>query len=183
MYLIGGKKIDPRRPYVAPDGVRYPHLLDAKTRTVLGVIEVADPVRPDSLFYTATENEDGSLSVTPKSMADARMVVLARINELRDSACAANVMAHGRPWQVDPRSRDLLNDAITRALAGRPLPPVWRDADNEDMSIEDIEDLLAITDTLAANVQNAYMTSWARKASLENCQTVEAVAEFYRGLA
>ncbi len=92
--------------------------------------------------------------------------VIAEIERARDAACTAPVTAHGRTWQADQRSQALLGQAITLASAGLPLPAVWRDADNRDMPITSLGDLLAIAGAIAAQVQAAYAASWEAKAAL-----------------
>lgn len=40
---------------------------DPETLVSLGITKVADPQRPDPVFYTYTENPDGSLNIVSKS--------------------------------------------------------------------------------------------------------------------
>ena len=91
---------------------------------------------------------------------------IAQIERERDASCVANVIANGRTWQADQRSQALLGQAITLAGAGLPLPTVWRDADNQDIPVASLADLLAIAGAIADHVQAAYSASWAAKASL-----------------
>lgn len=129
-----------------------------------------DPA-PDAVPATQQEIRDYELS---RSRANK----LAQITRDRDAACVANITAHGRPWQADTKSQTLLGQAITLASAGLPLPAVWRDADNNDMQVLSLYDLLAIAGAIAAQVQAAYATSWARKAAVEaaiDVAQVEAV--------
>ena len=111
----------------------------------------------------------------PDPLAGAKAAAKATIEVERDADCARSVTAHGRLWQADEHSQALLNSAITLAQAGLPLPPVWRDADNDDMPISNLSDLLAIAGAIAQQVQIAYATSWARKAAVDSAKSVEAV--------
>ncbi len=104
-----------------------------------------------------------------------KAVKLAQIERDRDAACEANIAAHGRIWQADARSQALLGQAITLAGAGLPLPDVWRDASNNDMTITSLTDMLAIAGAIAIQTQAAYAESWARKAALELAQTTTEV--------
>jgi len=92
---------------------------------------------------------------------------LTTIERERDATCITSVTALGRAWQADARSQQLLNAAITLAQAGLPLPTVWRDADNSDLPVTGLADLLAIAGAIAAQVQAAYAASWAAKAALD----------------
>lgn len=98
-----------------------------------------------------------------------------RINRERDALAALPVTAHGRTWQADNSSRELLGQAITLAQSGLPLPPVWRDSDNNDMVIASLADLLEIAGAIAAQVQIAYTTGWSRKAAVDAATTVADV--------
>lgn len=98
-----------------------------------------------------------------------------QIEEDRDAQCVADVAALGHTWQADKRSQELLAQAITLAQAGLPLPPVWRAANNADVPITSIADLLAISGAIAQQVQTAYTTSWARKAAVDAATTIEEV--------
>jgi len=65
MFLLNGKKIS-IDSQVTVDGTTWPNLRDPYIRMALGVIEVPDPEYPDPELYYWTENEDGSLVITPK---------------------------------------------------------------------------------------------------------------------
>jgi len=99
------------------------------------------------------------------------------IESARDAACVVNVTAHDRTWQADGRSQGLLGDAITLAQAGVPLPPVWRDADNNDMAITDIAQLVAIAGAIAQQTQTAYAVSWQLKAQVKKAGDIEQLAQ------
>ena len=85
------------------------------------------------------------------------------INSWRDVELRKEVFAHGRYWQADRRSRELLSDAITLAGVGVPLPPVWRDATNQNMTVTSIADLVTIASAIAVNTQSVYQRSWDLK--------------------
>jgi len=98
-----------------------------------------------------------------------------QIEAERDAACEQPVTALGRTWDADKRSQELLASAITLAQAGAPLPTVWRDHDNDNMPVTSIADLLAISGAIAAQVQQAYATSWMRKAAVDAATTIDEV--------
>lgn len=139
-------------------------------RNVTGATEV--PKRPDP-FY---EWVDGAwVENAGDKIASERAGKLRNIEADRDAACVANVSAHGRMWQADTKSQALLGQAITLASAGLPLPSVWRDADNLDMPVATLADLLVIAGAIAAQVQTSYSASWLRKAVVEAATTVEEI--------
>lgn len=121
--------------------------------------------------YTIT----GGALVVSADMDYAKRVKLAEIESARDAACCVNVTALGRTWQADKRSQELLGQAIALAGAGLPLPSVWRDADNGDMTVTALADLLAIAGAMATQTQAAYAASWARKAVVAAATTLDEV--------
>lgn len=118
---------------------------------------------------------NGVFTPPPKSLADAIAEKLRQIEHDRDAACIASVGAHARTWQADKTSQELLGQAITLASAGLPLPAEWRDADNNNMAITTIGDLLVIAGAIAYQAQAAYATSWMRKAAVDAATTAEEV--------
>ena len=108
-------------------------------------------------------------------LAAAKIAKVAQIERDRDAQRYANVTAHGRVWQADKISQDLLGDVINLASNGLPLPPAWRDADNSNMAITALPELLAIAGAMAAQTQTAYGVSWLRKAAVDAAVTVEDV--------
>ena len=121
----------------------------------------------------------------PQSELDAAMGAVAlekakaekrkAINKARDAACISDVIAHGRTWQADKVSRELLSDAINLSQAGLPLPTEWRDKSNVNMPVSSLADLLGIAGAMAAQVQTTYQRSWLRKAQIEAATTAEEV--------
>jgi hypothetical protein len=108
-------------------------------------------------------------------LAAAKAQKKARIEAERDVQCEQPVQALGRTWDADKRSQELLASAITIAQAGGPLPPAWRDHDNDNMPVTSIADLLAIAGAIATQTQTAYAQSWARKAAVDAAQALEDV--------
>ena len=108
-------------------------------------------------------------------LAEVKAAKKRQIEAERDAACEQPVTALGRTWDADKRSQELLNGAIALAQAGGPIPAVWRDHDNNDMSIANLSDLLAIAGAIAQQVQQAYAASWARKAAVDAATTIEGV--------
>jgi len=119
---------------------------------------------------------EAQLDPHPDAMlAEAKAAKKRQIEAERDAACEQPVTALGRTWDADKRSQELLSSAITIAQAGGPLPAVWRDAENNDMPVTSLADLLAISGAIAKQVQTAYATSWARKAAVDAATTIDKV--------
>lgn len=157
------------------------------------VWRVPTDYRPDGIFYSvqpigqpieipACAGSDaeylGQLDLDPHPdamLAEAKDAKKIQIEAERDAKVVQDVFVHGRRWQADKRSQELLASVITIASAGCPLPSVWRDADNNDMPITDISQLLAIAGAIAAQTQAAYAESWARKAAVDAATTIDEV--------
>jgi len=108
-------------------------------------------------------------------LAAAKTEKKARIEVERDAKCEQPVKALERTWDADKRSQELLASAITIAQAGGPLPPEWRDHDNDNMPVTSIADLLAIAGAIATQTQTAYAQSWVRKEAVDAAQTLDEV--------
>lgn len=131
---------------------------------------------PDNaVAYTWTHAAGTFSPPPPPSLESIKAAKLKRITADRDAACFADVQAFGRPWQADSRSQQMLASAILLAQAGVYTPTVWRDANNADMAIINVGQLVAIAGAMAAQTQAAYAASWARKAALEAATTIEEV--------
>ena len=138
---------------------------------ITGATEV--PPRPSQ--YHTWVNDSWELTDTSGQLSHARTRKLNDITKDRDAECVANVSVHDRQWQSDQKSQALLGQAITLATAGLPLPSVWRDADNNDMAITSLSDLLLIAGEIATQTEAAYARSWDRKLQLQNAATIEAI--------
>jgi len=105
------------------------------------------------------------------TLADAKVGVTADIVTARDVARFANVDATiggiSHSWQADASSLALLNGAVSLAQAGGALPPVWRTADNINVTIATLADLVAIADAISTQTNNAYAKSWTLKGQID----------------
>lgn len=108
-------------------------------------------------------------------LAEIKAVKKRQIEAERDAEAFAPCQALGRTWDADARSREMLAAAITLAQAGGPLPPVWRDHDNDNMPVSGLADLLAIAAAMAQQTQVAYARSWQRKAAVDAATTLDEV--------
>jgi hypothetical protein len=174
------------------DDVQHPLPQLDKPATV-EVWRVPTEYRPSGIFISVAPNGEpqelpacnladceylGSARLDPHPqalLAAAKAEKKARIEAERDAQCEQPVQALGRTWDADKRSQELLASAITIAQAGGPLPPAWRDHDNDNMPVTSINDLLAIAGAIAEQVQTAYAKSWARKSAVDAAQTLEEV--------
>ena len=140
-----------------------------KTITVVNIQTGAIETRP------MTPDEITSTTPPPKPIAEIRTEKLAHLEASRNLEVVKPVTALGATWQADSRSQDLLSSAITLASAGLPLPTVWRDLNNVNLTITNISQLLAIAGAMATQTQAAYARSWQKKAEVEAASTPSAV--------
>ena len=80
MLILNGKKVALDSP-ITINEVQYPNLRDPSIRTLLGVVEVPDPVMPDLRYNYVSENEDGSLTVTPKPQEQIDQMLQSELNQ------------------------------------------------------------------------------------------------------
>lgn len=130
MYLLNNIKINIYDWITGPDGAQYPprHFLDQVARETAGVVEAVDPVWPDPELFHASENPDGSLTITPLTES-----------EIADRAAAAAARAAARVPQEVTRfqARAALHGAgllePIEAMMADPQTPMltklaWQDA-------------------------------------------------------
>lgn len=94
MYLHNGLKFDINISRTLGD-VQYPRgwFLDADNRAALGIVEVPDPVWPDPDLYTASQNPDGSLTITARTAEDLAARAAAAADQARQAAINQAVVA------------------------------------------------------------------------------------------
>ena len=118
MLRINGKKINPGMQLkisTGPKATDYiilpPGHLRPSNYAQYGVIEVADPVRPDDRYFIVTDNDDGTYSSVPRPALSLRPQKLTEIN----AACAAAITAGftssalGAPHTYQSQLEDQLN--------------------------------------------------------------------------
>jgi len=72
-YTPTNKTIRPGMAWTDQDGTRHPaswHTWSAEEKAAHNIVEVADPVVPDSRLYTWAQNPDGSITSAPKDIND-----------------------------------------------------------------------------------------------------------------
>jgi len=120
MYIRNGKKIDIYQNAVGPDGTQYPNLLTPEWRDALGVVEVADSVKPDPRTHTYTENLDGSLTVTERPLAEVksdRLTAIRREARTRIEAKYPSWYQNNVALGIYPQSfGDTMKDAIASVI-------------------------------------------------------------------
>lgn len=132
---------------------------------------LADRSKYTIVEYGISPPVDSFTIEPPKTLNELKIDKKRQIEIDRDVANIQDVVALGTTWQADARSQLLLSSAITLATAGLPLPTAWRDALNNDVTITDITQLLAIAGAMAVQTQTAYHTSWSRKLAVDNALT------------
>lgn len=113
------------------------------------------------------------IEINPSNLTRAKVKKKNEINSERSRRCTMNVTALGHIWQADLTSQELLNKALGLAVAGAPLPTVWRDIYNNDLPITGIGQLVAIAGAMGLQTQEAYARSWILKSQIEAALTVE----------
>ena len=120
-----------------------------------------------------------SITYTPKTdtenLTSVKNKRLYQITHDRNTSISQPVIVHGRPWQADAESQRNLANEILTTQAGVPMSPIWRDADNNNMVLTDIQQLVDIAAAFKVQTLTAYLTSWTRKEAVEAATTVEDV--------
>ena len=113
MFLLNNIKVNQDIQRTIGD-VQYPAgwFSNADERAKVGMIEVADPVRPDDNLFVVVENPDGSYTATPRSDDD-----IAAYQANKDAQQAAGVRAN--------RSRKLADSDWTQVADSPVDKAVW----------------------------------------------------------
>lgn len=104
-----------------------------------------------------------------------------KINSDRTSQCtepvAVTVNGTSYNWQADERSQQLILASITLAVVGVVAPPpIWRTADNIDVSVT-LTDLQNIARAMFMQTNQAFAKSWLLKSMVEQATSVPEVEQ------
>ena len=80
MFQYQGKKINIDQQLTVGD-TTYPSLRDPAVREMLGITEVPDPIYPDPDLFYWSQNEDGTLNITPKSDEQIAQQTQSKLNQ------------------------------------------------------------------------------------------------------
>ena len=73
MFLLDGKRLTPGVAFTHGD-IQYPAnwltFASPEEREAIGIVEIAESVRPNDEFYWVTDNNDGTYTSTPKLLDD-----------------------------------------------------------------------------------------------------------------
>ncbi len=97
MFLLNDKRINPHAAHTTAEGVTYANLLDPAVRSLLGVVEVAEPTPPEDYSdetYFKTEQDDAPYVVfTKKPDEMIEQVRRAKLQAQIDALDGGNPMA------------------------------------------------------------------------------------------
>lgn len=113
------------------------------------------------------------IEISHDGLVRAKRLKVDWVHQERNKRMVANVIVFGRPWQADLISQDLLSRALVNAIAGAPLPVTWRDGDNKEMPITNLDQLAAISGAIGQQTEAVYRRSWALKAEIDAASTTE----------
>lgn len=137
MYLYKGKKVSVES-VIEHNGAFY-SVRNQGDREVLGITEVPDPVYPDPDLFFWTENEDGSLNITPKTEEQVAQVMLTRAKQERSATVArlSVTTQAGHTYDADKDSQIMMGAYLAAMDPGDIIP--WVLADNTIVQIDKAE--------------------------------------------
>jgi len=91
----------------------------------------------------------------------------------RDIEAYKAVYTLDRNWDTNEASQTALISAINLAKLGLALPPYWRDADNDNMPITDISQLITILNSISSQIETAHINYWNKLKLVEEATTSE----------
>jgi hypothetical protein len=176
LYLLNGKRINIDAPVTLND-VQYPNLRDPAWRVQLGVIEVPDPVYPNPDLYFWTENEDGTLTVTPKELSSIVSTLYDRIKDHRDNLMKTGGAKVGTKWYHSDTHSKVQQLSLVTLGAGLPAGIEWKTMDG---TFEPMTQTLAVNifQAQVAQEQAIFQAAESHKENLLALQTVEQIAAY-----
>ncbi len=130
-----------------------------------------EPVPPE-----ATEIE---YVVSDLPLEQAKAVCKAEVDVLKFQKIQVPVVYNGNNYDSDPTSLSNLTATVAIINAGSTLPPgfTWRDADNNDVSL-DAAGVIALADVMFNRVNDCYNASWTHKNAINALTTTADVAAY-----
>lgn len=196
MYLYKGKRINPAAPLVtelplppdAPEGTQ-PDFVQRPAGWVtsatpeeledVGVVQAADPVRPDDTFYYVSENEDGSFSAVTKPIEMLRATIWNRIKDARKAHLDSGFTFAAMHIDSDEASRALVVGAVLSAQialltegTSTSWSKNWTMADNT-VAVLSASDMVAIGRALDQHVQSVYDRGVELRNAVNSATTLE----------
>lgn len=157
------------------DGVQFPRGFfgDAQARDAYEITEAPDPVYPDGRFYTALQNPDGSLTVTPRDVDEVKTFLKSAVAEKRlDVETAGVAIADGIRIGTDKTDQASVTGAMMTLQLGFVTVIDWKGA-NGWVSVT-LEQLTPIAQAVASHVQACFT---AEKAKCDEIDAATTIAE------
>ncbi len=173
IYQLDGRRIDLNSPATVGD-VTYPHLRDNWQELGVVLTEVED--YPDPLWYTWSENLDGTLNVKPKSLAECKEFRYKQIAAERYRREVSGVVLNGALIATDRESQSKVASATLAAMRNPTILINWK-ADN-GFVVVDAGTIGAIADAVIAHVQAAYTWESTQVALVAAMTTVAQVIAY-----
>ena len=127
MFKYSGRTIRPGRSWTDDNGITHPsnwHIWSADDKAAAGVTEIVEETPPDSRFYIWSQNSDGTINKTAKSLTDSgsgETLVLGVKSTLKDGVKSQQgSLLSQTDWAI-----------IRKADKGTAIPSniqTWRDA-------------------------------------------------------
>jgi hypothetical protein len=99
------------------------------------------------------------------------------INARRDVELVKNITVNNHDWQADKDSQNLIMDAVQAHALGLGLPSMWRTADNINVTITDVQQLVDIVSAIKTRTESVYYHSWVKKAAIDaaDADTIDSI--------
>ena len=178
MFKLNGKPITIDRDLTIGD-ITYPagSLRDLALRAALGIIEEPDPVRPDERYYYVTDNDDGSLTATPKPLDVVRGLKLEEIASNRYAREVGGVaLPGGMKIKTDRESQSLIASALMRVQRNQALQIDWK-GENGWVRLDKAA-VESIADAVGNHVQACFTAERVKTDALMALKSFNAIIAF-----
>jgi len=173
LYFYQGKRIDIALPQTIGD-VTYPNILSNWHE--LGVTTEQREDYPDPTWNSWTEDADGYLTVTPKTLAQCKQIRFNQIAAERYNRRCAGLLVGGAKIKTDPESCADLNNAYVSLKFGLLQSTPWK-AENGWVPLTFV-DIEPVAQAVAVYVSDCFTWEKTQSELVDAMQTVEEVIAY-----
>ena len=122
-YTPTGATIRDDQAWTDVDGIQHPanwYVWPIEQKTAMGLVEIVAETPPDSRLYYWSQNPDGTITKTPKDLADVKAVQIALVKTQQGTILAQTDWAYTRLADIDkavPEPIKTYRDAVRAAAA------------------------------------------------------------------
>lgn len=174
MFKLNGIKFDIAKAQTV-GSTQYPAgwFSSPSARAAIGLVEVADPVRPNDSVYIVSEQLDGTFAASPRPLAEVKAWKTYQLEQARDAAERAAVTVAGKVYPASESFQAKVSRTINQSGRGKPVAgaaDAWRTADAQPVVMTPAL-LGLIEDAITSQGAVAWARFWQRFDAVQAAST------------